>query len=101
METQDRHIGLDRQRYHRKHSAEKGQPSPQCDVFNILGADVSEESQASLTTPLFLVTENRVREKGGPDPLCSCAPGYIAMLRGRFVSVLGFDLGLYSSLWVE
>lgn len=62
---------------------------------------MSEESQASLTTPLSLVTEDQVREKGGPDLLCSCAPGYIAVLRGRFMPVLGFDLGLYSSLWVE
>ena len=62
---------------------------------------MSEESQASLTTPMSVVTGDQVREKGGPDLLCSCAPGYIAILRGRLMPVLGFDLGLYSSLWVE
>ena len=31
-----------RQRYHRGHSAGRGQPSPQCDVFNTPGANVSE-----------------------------------------------------------
>lgn len=104
METQDRHIELDRQtqtKVSQETFSWKGAAITSVWCFQHPGSRCVWRVTGLSATPLSLVTENRVREKGGPDPLCSCAPGYIAMLRGRFVSVLGFDLGLYSSLWVE